>query len=132
MNGWLIYETEKLPGFSLGLIALAVGNAYADQFIHHDEYKHAVEIKDGEVKDIDNALVITTGNGSYGVSVAGEGSNLAINNGVIVTTGGLYPSDNSSLSTALTASAIVSEFGGAVILQGKNTIVTTGITQLVC
>ncbi|MGG7251797.1 autotransporter outer membrane beta-barrel domain-containing protein, partial [Escherichia coli] len=30
------------------------------------------------------------------------------------------------LSTALTASAIVSEFGGAVILQGKNTIVTTG------
>ncbi|MCV5513182.1 autotransporter outer membrane beta-barrel domain-containing protein, partial [Escherichia coli] len=60
------------------------------------------------------------------VSVAGEGSKLTINNGVIVTTGGLYPSDNSPLSTALTASAIVSEFGGAVILQGKNTIVTTG------
>ncbi|EFP0883435.1 hypothetical protein WE687_004562 [Escherichia coli H46] len=53
-------KLKKLPGFSLGLIALAVGNAYADQFIHHDEYKHAVEIKDGEVKDIDNALVITT------------------------------------------------------------------------
>ncbi len=34
MNGWLIYETEKTPRFSLGLIALAVGNAYADQFIH--------------------------------------------------------------------------------------------------
>ncbi|GDW69502.1 AidA-I family adhesin [Escherichia coli] len=83
-------KLKKLPGFSLGLIALAVSNAYADQFIHHDDYKHAVEIKDGEVKDIDNALVITTGNGSYGVSVAGEGSNLAINNGVIVTTGGLY------------------------------------------
>ncbi len=31
MNGWLIYETEKIPGFSLGLIALAVGNAYATQ-----------------------------------------------------------------------------------------------------
>ena len=29
-------------------------------------YKHAVAIKDGKVKDIDNALVITTGNGSYG------------------------------------------------------------------
>ncbi len=26
MNGWLIYETEKTPRFSLGLIALAVGN----------------------------------------------------------------------------------------------------------
>ena len=92
-------KLKKLPGFSLGLIALAVGNAYADQFIQHEEHKHAVAIKDGEVKDIDNALVITTGNGSYGVSVAGEGSNLTINNGVIVTTGGLYPSDNSPLSS---------------------------------
>ncbi|HEI3954560.1 TPA: autotransporter outer membrane beta-barrel domain-containing protein, partial [Escherichia coli] len=101
-------KLKKLPGFSLGLIALAVGNAYAEQFIQHDEPKHVVEIKDGEVKDIDNALVITTGNGSYGVSVAGKGSNLTINNGVIVTTGGLYPSDNSSLSTAYTASAVVS------------------------
>ncbi|ENI2373170.1 autotransporter outer membrane beta-barrel domain-containing protein, partial [Escherichia coli] len=105
-------KLKKLPGFSLGLIALAVGNAYAEQFIQHEEHKHAVAIKDGEVKNgevkggevkyIDNALVITTGNGSYGVSVAGVGSNLTINNGVIVTTGGLYPSDNSSLSTALT------------------------------
>ena len=83
-------------------------------------------IKDGKVKDIDNALVITTGNGSYGVSVAGKGSNLTINNGVIVTTGGLYPSGNSPLSTVYTASAVVSEYGGAVILQGNNTIVTTG------
>ncbi|EFG9843564.1 hypothetical protein DLV22_22320 [Shigella boydii] len=60
-------KLKKLSGFSLlGLIALAVGNAYAEQFIQHDEYKHAVAIKDGKVKDIDNALVITTGNGSYG------------------------------------------------------------------
>lgn len=57
-------KLKKLSGFSLGLIALAVGNAYAEQFIQHD--KHAVAIKDGKVKDIDNALVITTGNGSYG------------------------------------------------------------------
>lgn len=119
-------KLKKLPGFSLGLIALAVGNAYADQFIQHEEHKHAVAIKDGEVKDIDNALVITTGNGSYGVSVAGEGSNLTINNGVIVTTGGLYPSDNSPLSKVYTASAVVSEYGGAVTLRGNNTIVTTG------
>ncbi len=53
-------KLKKLSGFSLGLIALAVGNAYAEQFIQHDEYKHAVAIKDGKVKDIDNALVITT------------------------------------------------------------------------
>lgn len=105
---------------------MAVGNAYADQFIQHEEHKHAVAIKDGEVKDIDNALVITTGNGSYGVSVAGEGSNLTINNGVIVTTGGLYPSDNSPLSKVYTASAVVSEYGGTVTLRGNNTIVTTG------
>ena len=43
-------KLKKLPGFSLGLIALAVGNAYAEQFIQHDEYKHAVAIKDGKVK----------------------------------------------------------------------------------
>lgn len=49
-------KLKKLSGFSLGLIALAVGNAYAEQFIQHDEYKHAVAIKDGKVKDIDNAL----------------------------------------------------------------------------
>ncbi|RZZ09411.1 hypothetical protein EXX22_15840, partial [Escherichia coli] len=44
-------KLKKLSGFSLGLIALAVGNAYAEQFIQHDEYKHAVAIKDGKVKD---------------------------------------------------------------------------------
>ncbi|EZK16459.1 hypothetical protein AB25_1322 [Escherichia coli 2-005-03_S1_C2] len=38
-------KLKKLSGFSLGLIALAVGNAYAEQFIQHDEYKHAVAIK---------------------------------------------------------------------------------------
>lgn len=119
-------KLKKLPGFSLGLIALAVGNAYAGPFIQHEDKEHALKIDSANTENINNALVITTGNGSYGVSVAGEGSKLTINNGVIVTTGGLYPSDNSSLSTALTASAIVSEFGGAVILQGKNTIVTTG------
>ncbi len=32
MNGWLIYETEKLPGFSLGLIALAVGTQLLDNY----------------------------------------------------------------------------------------------------
>ena len=50
-------KLKKLSGFSLGLIALAVGNAYAEQFIQHDEYKHAVAIKDGKVKDIDNAKI---------------------------------------------------------------------------
>ncbi len=29
-------KLKKLSGFSLGLIALAVGNAYAEQFIQHD------------------------------------------------------------------------------------------------
>ncbi|MCT7427915.1 hypothetical protein N5V55_00740 [Escherichia coli] len=59
-------KLKNSPGLVWDFIALAVGNAYAEQFIQHDEYKHAVAIKDGKVKDIDNALVITTGNGSYG------------------------------------------------------------------
>ena len=66
MNGWLIYETEKTPRVQFGTYCSGGGYAYAEQFIQHDEYKHAVAIKDGKVKDIDNALVITTGNGSYG------------------------------------------------------------------
>ncbi len=43
-------KLKKLSGFSLGLIALAVGNAYAEQFIQHDEYKHACGNKRSPIK----------------------------------------------------------------------------------
>ena len=59
-------KLKKLPGFSLGLIALAVGNAYAGPFIQHEDKEHALKIDSANTENIDNALVITTGNGSYG------------------------------------------------------------------
>lgn len=59
-------KLKKLPGFSLGLIALAVGNAYAGPFIQHEDKVHALKIDSANTENINNALVITTGNGSYG------------------------------------------------------------------
>ncbi len=106
-------KLKKLPGFSLGLIALAVGNAYATQLlddysiisymtdeespieikdnnpISNGEYlttedeSHAVKVDDGVTGYINNASVMTSGDGSYGISVdsqnkVGNDSNLLI------------------------------------------------------
>ncbi|MGU6109840.1 hypothetical protein ACV16K_23830, partial [Escherichia coli] len=95
-------KLKKLPGFSLGLIALAVGNAYATQLlddysiisymtdeespieikdnnpISNGEYlttedeSHAVKVDDGVTGYINNASVMTSGDGS------GNDSNLLI------------------------------------------------------
>lgn len=62
MNGWLIYETEKLPRFSLGLIALAVGNAYATQLL--DNYSIISYITDEE-SPIEIKNNTSTSNGEY-------------------------------------------------------------------
>lgn len=62
MNGWLIYETEKLPWFSLGLIALAVGNAYATQLL--DNYSIISYITDEE-SPIEIKNNTSTSNGEY-------------------------------------------------------------------
>ncbi|CTR59126.1 ATPase [Escherichia coli] len=62
MNGWLIYETEKLPGFSLGLIALAVGNAYVTQLL--DNYSIISYITDEE-SPIEIKNNTSTSNGEY-------------------------------------------------------------------
>lgn len=61
MNGWLIYETEKTPGFSLGLIALAVGNAYVTQLL--DIYSIISYITDEE-SPIEIKNNTSTSNGS--------------------------------------------------------------------
>ncbi|NYY77198.1 ATPase [Escherichia coli] len=62
MNGWLIYETEKTPGFSLGLIALAVGNAYVTQLL--DIYSIISYITDEE-SPIEIKNNTSTSNGEY-------------------------------------------------------------------
>lgn len=62
MNGWLIYETEKTPQFSLGLIALAVGNAYVTQLL--DIYSIISYITDEE-SPIEIKNNTSTSNGEY-------------------------------------------------------------------
>jgi hypothetical protein len=67
-------KLKKLPGFSLGLIALAVGNAYATQLL--DDYsiisymtdeESPIEIKDNN--PISNGEYLTTEDESHAVKV---------------------------------------------------------------
>ena len=111
-------KLKKLPGFSLGLIALAVGNAYATQLlddysiisyitdetdeespieikdnnpISNGEYlttedeSHAVKVDDGVTGYINNASVMTSGDGSYGISVDSQNKVLYISDSNIKT-----------------------------------------------
>lgn len=83
-------KQNKLPGLSLGLIALAVNSAYADIVITpSDDNQHAVIINSDTVnKKVSNSIVYTNSNSSYGVSVSDVGVEATIENSLIVTSGG--------------------------------------------
>nr|WP_289627475.1 hypothetical protein [Escherichia coli] len=49
-------KLKKLPGFSLGLIALAVGNAYATQLL--DDYSIISYMTDEESGNDSNLLIV--------------------------------------------------------------------------
>lgn len=145
-------KLKKLPGFSLGLIALAVGNAYATQLlddysilsyitdeespieikdnnpISNGEYlttedeSHAVKVDDGVTGYINNASVMTSGDGSYGISVDSHNKVLYISDSDIKTSGSVSDKENGGI----TASAVVSEFGGTIVMNGDNSVETRG------
>ena len=145
-------KLKKLPGFSLGLIALAVGNAYATQLlddysilsyitdeespieikdnnsISNGEYlttkdeSHAVKVDDGVTGYINNASVMTSGDGSYGISVDSHNKVLYISDSDIKTSGSVSDKENGGI----TASAVVSEFGGTIFMNGDNSVETRG------
>ncbi|HGV3017963.1 TPA: autotransporter outer membrane beta-barrel domain-containing protein, partial [Escherichia coli] len=150
-------KLKKLPGFSLGLIALAVGNAYATQLldnysiisyitdeespiqikdntlISNEEYlttqdkSHAVIVDDGVTKYINNASVMTSGDGSYGISVDSQNKALHISNSKIKTSGSVHDKENNQdVNGGITASAVVSEFGGTIFMNGDNSVETRG------
>lgn len=84
-------KLKKLPGFSLGLIALAVGNAYATQLL--DDYsiisymtdeESPIEIKDNN--PISNGEYLTTEDESHAVKVD-DGVTGYINNASVMTSG---------------------------------------------
>lgn len=150
-------KLKKLPGFSLGLIALAVGNAYATQLlddysilsyitdeespieikdnnsISNGEYlttkdeSHAVKVDDGVTGYINNASVMTSGDGSYGISVDSHNKALYISDSDIKTSGSVSDKgNNQDVNGGITASAVVSEFGGTIVMNGDNSVETRG------
>ncbi|QMJ65904.1 autotransporter outer membrane beta-barrel domain-containing protein [Escherichia coli] len=150
-------KLKKLPGFSLGLIALAVGNAYATQLlddysilsyitdeespieikdnnsISNGEYlttkdeSHAVKVDDGVTRYINNASVMTSGDGSYGISVDSHNKVLYISDSDIKTSGSVSDKENNpDVNGGITASAVVSEFGGTIFMNGNNSVETGG------
>lgn len=150
-------KLKKLPGFSLGLIALAVGNAYATQLlddysiisyitdeespikikdnnlISNGEYlttedeSHAVKVDDGVTGYINNASVMTSGDGSYGISVDSQNKALYISDSDIKTSGSVSNKENNQdVNGGITASAVVSEFGGTIVMNGDNFFETRG------
>ncbi len=150
-------KLKKLPGFSLGLIALAVGNAYATQLlddysilsyitdeespieikdnnsISNGEYlttkdeSHAVKVDDGVTGYINNASVMTSGDGSYGISVDSHNKVLYISDSDIKTSGSVSDKgNNQDVNGGITASAVGSEFGGTIVMNGDNSVETRG------
>lgn len=150
-------KLKKLPGFSLGLIALAVGNAYATQLlddysilsyitdeespieikdnnsISNGEYlttkdeSHAVKVDDGVTGYINNASVMTSGDGSYGISVDSHNKVLYISDSDIKTSGSVSDKgNNQDVNGGITASAVVSEFGDTIVMNGDNSVETRG------
>ncbi len=150
-------KLKKLSGFSLGLIALAVGNAYATQLlddysilsyitdeespieikdnnsISNGEYlttkdeSHAVKVDDGVTGYINNASVMTSGDGSYGISVDSHNKVLYISDSDIKTSGSVSDKgNNQDVNGGITASAVVSEFGGTIVMNGDNSVETRG------
>ncbi|EEX9596432.1 autotransporter outer membrane beta-barrel domain-containing protein [Escherichia coli] len=150
-------KLKKLPGFSLGLIALAVGNAYATQLLDdysiisyitdeespiqikdntlksNEEYlttedeSHAVKVDDGVTRYINNASVMTSGDGSYGISVDSQNKVLYISDSDIKTSGSVSNKENNKdVNGGITASAVVSEFGGTIVMNGDNLVETGG------
>lgn len=150
-------KLKKLPGFSLGLIDLAVGNAYATQLLDdysiisyitdeespiqikdntlksNEEYlttedeSHAVKVDDGVTRYINNASVMTSGDGSYGISVDSQNKVLYISDSDIKTSGSVSNKENNQdVNGGITASAVVSEFGGTIVMNGDNLVETGG------
>ncbi|WP_122987255.1 autotransporter YcgH [Escherichia coli] len=142
---------------SLGLIALAVGNAYATQLLDdysiisyitdeespiqikdntlksNEEYlttedeSHAVKVDDGVTRYINNASVMTSGDGSYGISVDSQNKVLYISDSDIKTSGSVSNKENNQdVNGGITASAVVSEFGGTIVMNGDNLVETGG------
>lgn len=82
-----------------------------------------MKVDDGVTGYINNASVMTSGDGSYGISVDSQNKVLYISDSNIKTSGSVSDKENGGI----TASAVVSEFGGTIVMNGDNSVETRGI-----
>ncbi|HGC4118854.1 TPA: autotransporter YcgH, partial [Escherichia coli] len=76
---------------------------------------------------INNASVMTSGDGSYGISVDSQNKVLYISDSDIKTSGSVSNKENNQdVNGGITASAVVSEFGGTIVMNGDNLVETGG------
>ncbi|WP_283667488.1 autotransporter YcgH [Escherichia coli] len=88
---------------------------------------HAVIVDDGVTGYINNASVMTSGDGSYGISVDSQNKVLYISDSDIKTSGSVSNKENNQdVNGGITASAVVSEFGGTIVMNGDNLVETGG------
>ncbi|WP_267236251.1 autotransporter YcgH, partial [Escherichia coli] len=88
---------------------------------------HAVKVDDGVTGYINNASVMTSGDGSYGISVDSHNKVLYISDSDIKTSGSVSDKgNNQDVNGGITASAVVSEFGGTIVMNGDNSVETRG------
>ncbi|EPE9861675.1 porin [Escherichia coli] len=84
-----------------------------------------MKVDDGVTGYIHNARVMTSGDGSYGISVDSQNKVLYISDSNIKTSESVSDKENGGI----TASAVVSEFGGTVVMNGDNSVETRGHIQ---
>ncbi|WP_252496823.1 autotransporter YcgH, partial [Escherichia coli] len=84
-------------------------------------------VDDGVTGYINNASVMTSGDGSYGISVDSHNKVLYISDSDIKTSGSVSDKgNNQDVNGGITASAVVSEFGGTIVMNGDNSVETRG------
>ena len=84
-----------------------------------------MKVDDGVTGYINNASVMTSGDGSYGISVDSQNKVLYISDSNIKTSGSVSDKENGGI----TASAVVSESGGTIVMNGDNSVETRGHIQ---
>lgn len=97
------------------------------EYLTTEDESHAVKVDDGVTGYINNASVMTSGDGSYGISVDSQNKALYISDSDIKTSGSVSNKENNQdVNGGITASAVVSEFGGTIVMNGDNFVETRG------
>ncbi len=98
-----------------------------EEYLTTEDESHAVKVDDGVTRYINNASVMTSGDGSYGISVDSQNKVLYISDSDIKTSGSVSNKENNKdVNGGITASAVVSEFGGTIVMNGDNLVETGG------